>query len=216
MARAAPESITFAARSTPVFNPGAMPAQLKEQVINIAVDTWNKYFAPVLGVSDSPILAIYSLRFTQPPFKDAGYPFFINAMNVIGSVILWPVLEEIFYRGLLFEHLKRNLGVILAILITSAFFMVQHVPHQGWVMHHFYFSIVACLAFLIFKNLMFPITIHTALNTYYVIGEMPNMTHFAIFSAMGFLIVLMIIGINRGKHPYDIEDRMVPGWGKAT
>jgi hypothetical protein len=41
-------------------NPDATPLQLKENMIKFAVDTWNKYFAPVIGVKDSPILAIYS------------------------------------------------------------------------------------------------------------------------------------------------------------
>jgi hypothetical protein len=33
---------------------------LKESMTGFAVDTWNRYFAPVIGVKDSPILAIYS------------------------------------------------------------------------------------------------------------------------------------------------------------
>jgi hypothetical protein len=41
-------------------NPDATPSQLKESMIKIAVDTWNKYFAPVIGIKDSRILAIYS------------------------------------------------------------------------------------------------------------------------------------------------------------
>lgn len=41
-------------------NPKATPAQLKEATINIATEVWNKYFSPVFGVKDSPILAIYS------------------------------------------------------------------------------------------------------------------------------------------------------------
>lgn len=41
-------------------NPQATPSQLKESTIAIAKEMWNKYFAPVFGVKDSPILAIYS------------------------------------------------------------------------------------------------------------------------------------------------------------
>jgi hypothetical protein len=41
-------------------NPDATPSQFKESMIKIALDTWNKYFAPVIGVKDSRILAIYS------------------------------------------------------------------------------------------------------------------------------------------------------------
>jgi hypothetical protein len=47
-------------------NPEATPAQLKEQTIAFAIEVWNKYFAPVIGVSDSPLLAIYSHMIEVP------------------------------------------------------------------------------------------------------------------------------------------------------
>ena len=55
-------------------NPGATPSGLKESVINIATDTWNTYFAPVLGVKDSPILAIYS-HIVNSPLYLANYSY---------------------------------------------------------------------------------------------------------------------------------------------
>jgi hypothetical protein len=47
-------------------NPGATASQFKEAVIKNAIDTWNKYFAPVIGVKDSPLLAIYSHTVNDP------------------------------------------------------------------------------------------------------------------------------------------------------
>jgi oligoendopeptidase F len=41
-------------------NPDASPSDLKKITVSYAFEVWNKYFAPVLGVKDSPILAIYS------------------------------------------------------------------------------------------------------------------------------------------------------------
>ena len=38
----------------------ATPAEFKAAVINIATDVWNTYWAPLIGVEDSDILAIYS------------------------------------------------------------------------------------------------------------------------------------------------------------
>jgi hypothetical protein len=54
-------------------NPNASPARLKEQVIAIATEVWNKYYAPVFGVEDSPILAIYSHMISYPLYLSA-YP----------------------------------------------------------------------------------------------------------------------------------------------
>jgi hypothetical protein len=47
-------------------NPEATPGQLKEKMISTSTEVWNKYFAPVIGVSDSPILAIYSHMVNGP------------------------------------------------------------------------------------------------------------------------------------------------------
>jgi hypothetical protein len=41
-------------------HPDATPAELRQAMVAQAISTWNTYFAPVFGVSDSPILAIYS------------------------------------------------------------------------------------------------------------------------------------------------------------
>ncbi|NVO18661.1 MAG: hypothetical protein HXX13_03125 [Bacteroidetes bacterium] len=54
-------------------NPDATPAKLKEAVITIAKDTWNKYYAPVFGMKDEPILAIYSHMIDNPLYL-SNYP----------------------------------------------------------------------------------------------------------------------------------------------
>lgn len=54
-------------------HPDATPAQLKTAVIKIATETWNAYFAPVFGIKDSPILAIYSHMVDYPLYLPA-YP----------------------------------------------------------------------------------------------------------------------------------------------
>lgn len=41
-------------------HPKATPAQFREAVVAISKDVWNQYFAPVMGVRDSTLLAIYS------------------------------------------------------------------------------------------------------------------------------------------------------------
>jgi hypothetical protein len=41
-------------------HPQATPAELREATLRLARDTWNRWYAPVLGVRDSPLLAVYS------------------------------------------------------------------------------------------------------------------------------------------------------------
>lgn len=54
-------------------HPDATSDDLKVAVIQIAIETWNKYFAPVFGVKDSPILAVYSHMIDNPLYLPA-YP----------------------------------------------------------------------------------------------------------------------------------------------
>lgn len=40
--------------------PEATPAELREATLRIAREVWNAYYAPIIGVEDSPLLAVYS------------------------------------------------------------------------------------------------------------------------------------------------------------
>jgi hypothetical protein len=78
-------------------NPEATPAQLKESAIAISVEVWNRYFAPVLGVKDSPILAIYS-HMVDSPLYLANYSY--------GHVIQFQI-EEYLKGKKLSEEIDR-------------------------------------------------------------------------------------------------------------
>jgi len=54
-------------------NPNATPAQLKAAVIASAKEVWNKYYAPVFGMKDEPILAVYSHMIDNPLYLP-NYP----------------------------------------------------------------------------------------------------------------------------------------------
>ena len=54
-------------------NPNATKTQLKQTVVKTAVEIWNKYYAPVFGEKDSPVLAIYSHMIDNPLYLP-NYP----------------------------------------------------------------------------------------------------------------------------------------------
>jgi hypothetical protein len=59
-------------------NPEATAEDLKNATLRIAKETWNKYYEPVLGTKDSPLLAIYSHMVNSPMYLP-NYP--------LGSII---------------------------------------------------------------------------------------------------------------------------------
>ena len=69
-------------------NPNATKEELGKQVVKIAKEVWNSYYAPVFNIKDEPILAIYSHMIDYPLYLPA-YP--------IGHVIEFQV--EDFIKG---------------------------------------------------------------------------------------------------------------------
>ncbi|OFY39303.1 MAG: hypothetical protein A2X18_04395 [Bacteroidetes bacterium GWF2_40_14] len=78
-------------------NPEATPTQLKEAVITIAKDIWNKYYSPVLGEKDTPLLAIYSHMINSPLYL-ANYP--------LGHIIEYQ-LEKFYAKKIWSEEVMR-------------------------------------------------------------------------------------------------------------
>ena len=52
-------------------NPNATPEELKETVIRLSKEIWNEYYAPVFGIKDEPVLAIYSHTISYPLYLSA-------------------------------------------------------------------------------------------------------------------------------------------------
>jgi len=67
-------------------HPGATAPELKDAVISIAKEVWNKYYANVFGSKDEPILAIYSHMIDNPLYLSA-YP--------IGHLIDFQVEQQL-------------------------------------------------------------------------------------------------------------------------
>ena len=51
---------------------------------------------------------------------------------VLGTVILQPLIEEIYFRGILFEAIAARIGSIWSICIVTFLFVLMHVQHH-WV-----------------------------------------------------------------------------------
>jgi len=67
-------------------HPDATPAQLRQAVVKIAKETWNRYEAPVLGGKDSVLLGIYSHMLSSPLYLP-NYP--------LGHLIAFQIEERL-------------------------------------------------------------------------------------------------------------------------
>jgi len=82
-------------------HPEAAPAELREATLAIARDVWNRWYAPVFGVRDSDILAIYSHMIVYGLYLP-DYP--------IGHIIAFQVAEKLGEGdfGAEFERMARQ------------------------------------------------------------------------------------------------------------
>lgn len=82
-------------------HPDATPLQLRDAVLGIAKDTWNKWYAPVFGVRDVTLLAVYSHMINNMLYLP-DYP--------IGHMIAFQVkaqMEKAGNFGAEFERVSR-------------------------------------------------------------------------------------------------------------
>lgn len=84
------------------------------------------------------------------------------ALEIISSVIFAPLLEELVFRGVLFNRLKIRTGIIPAMLISSFLFGISH--SFGAITSAFLFGMCMCILYLKTDNILVPMSVHCINN----------------------------------------------------
>ena len=108
-------------------------------------------------------LIIYSLNdidtepinYATDSLKQAsGYTF-------ISGVILAPILEELFFRKILFKRLLNQNSFVISVIVSSLCFASIHIlPNWQDVLPTFIFGVICCLIYINTKNILYPILFH--------------------------------------------------------
>ena len=181
------------------------------------VKDFNTYFALVFFIGNLCNLLIISI------FKFKGRTPLINEplyIDVIMAVFVAPILEEIVFRGVIMNNLRKY-GIRVAIIINSLLFGLSHYNIEMIVpafLTGIIFSYVACK-----YSIKYSILIHFFINVITKTSQVLAILRIDIllilvglFSAflIIFLLVFFIIGLLRGKYKevlsvfkLNIEDR---------
>lgn len=84
-------------------------------------------------------------------------------LSFLATVIVAPITEEIFFRGLIYTRLKRGMPTIVAILVESAIFGAMH-GAAIWMAYAFVLGIVMTLLYEKFGSILVSIAFHAAFN----------------------------------------------------
>lgn len=124
----------------------------------------------------------------------------IDSIDVDSSVILYdaitaiifaPVVEELIFRGVLFNRLKIRIGIVPSMLITSFIFAIGH--DFGGMTSAFLFGICMCILYLKTDNILVPMSVHFINN---VVATILETSGFDVLSAQfPWIIPSLIISI---------------------
>lgn len=113
----------------------------------------------------------------------------IFIFDAIGTLIFAPVVEELIFRGVLFNRLKIRTGIIASMIISSVLFAIGH--DFGGITSAFLFGICMCILYLKSDNILIPITAHFLNNFIAMILEISNIDLYIGQSAFIFPALLL-------------------------
>ena len=79
-------------------------------------------------------------------------------LDAIGAIIFAPIIEELVFRGVLFNRLKIRTGILPAMLISSFIFAIGH--EVGGITSAFLFGMCMCILYLKTDNILIPMSVH--------------------------------------------------------
>ena len=95
-------------------------------------------------------------------YKISSIPLIIT---IISSGILGPILEELLFRGIVYNKLKTFNSHKKSVIITSIIFSLIHVPNIITMIYTFILSFIMIYLYDKYKTLKAPIIFHIAINT---------------------------------------------------
>lgn len=99
---------------------------------------------------------IINIDDTTEIMQKTSYPLLTYALEVFTTIILAPVIEEIFFRGVLLYRFSHKWGLRTAIVFSSVIFAIFHFDMIGGV----FFGIFMSLLYIRYKTLLVPILVH--------------------------------------------------------
>lgn len=110
-------------------------------------------------------------------------------LEIFTAIILAPIIEELVFRGVLFNRLKIRTGLIVAMLVSSFLFAIGH--EFGGIISAFVFGMCMCIIYYKTDNILLTMTIHSLNN---LIGTLLDFTPLPDFlMEMPWLIITFII-----------------------
>jgi len=166
--------------------------------IPILSKEYKKFSIKSKKISYKPILL---LGFTLPIIYNTIIYYLIpnnmfNKTNIIISLIcsgfIGPIIEELLFRGIIYNELKKKYKIMTSILITSIVFALIH----GNIITIFYTFGLSFLLIYVYekdKNILSPIILHVICNTISTLYSLILIKNIFILNYLIFIISLILV-----------------------
>lgn len=114
----------------------------------------------ILGISLASLLNMIIFRLF-PPISTTSLPIIIS---IISTGIIGPIYEEILFRYILYNRLKKKYSIKKSILITTIIFALIHLSPIK-IIYAFILGLTMNILYEGHKNILSPILIHISANT---------------------------------------------------
>lgn len=154
----------------------------KEPILHI-----KNYFPLILlGISIATLLnMLIFLIITPTTTSTISIP-----LAIISSGIIGPIYEEILFRYLLYNRLKKKYSVKKALTITTVIFALIHISPVK-VIYAFILGLIINIMYEKYNNIIAPILIHIAANTIVIFLYEYN-TYILILSIINLLLAIQL------------------------
>jgi len=134
-------------------------------------------FAAGIGMIGLVLGVLWVSGFASIHWQPVGkVPLLLLAASLL-FMLLVGLMEELLFRGYIFQTLLRGIGPLMTLLITSLLFVLFHIDNPNWTLlsltNIFLFGVLFGLLYLRSGSLWLPIGLHTAWNFTQVLFHVP-------------------------------------------
>lgn len=152
------------------------------------------YIDILIGMSDPTWISMWDVETVD---MDSS----MLILDAIGAIIFAPIMEELVFRGVIFNRLKIRTGIVPAMIISSFIFAIGH--DFGGITSAFLFGICMCILYLKTDNILIPMSVHFINNVVatvlsitgldIIISQLPWLIPFSIISVIGTIYLIKYI-----------------------
>lgn len=147
---------------------------------------------PALIVAVIAVALVVMMATMGPPAGTASGQTTVEALiRQMLLVSLVPLVEELYFRGILLEYMKQKLGSVIAVIFVSALFGFLHFP-QGTAIPMVVLSLIACLLALSAESMLWAVVVHVGWNAAAVVRLMPNEWDRWVVASLGLALVIFL------------------------